>query len=146
MQRQLESEHGNASPMTKRQLDEMAKKLAGKDGLEQLEKQLKELAKPEPSDDAKREQGLDDAERGGSAAERGLGGVPIPLDGEGAPGSRDPGGKAQPGDGAKGGSAGPGSKRDSSTGDHQGSTPEIAGKELRSKADARLSAGAPMHG
>ncbi|HYQ00136.1 MAG TPA: hypothetical protein VER96_15780 [Polyangiaceae bacterium] len=149
MQRQLESEHGNASPMTKRQLEEMAKQLARKEGLEQLEKQLKELAKPEPSDDAKREQGLGDAERGGSEAQRGLGAVPIPMDGDGAP-NGSPGGKpgspGNPGQGDKGSTAGPGSKHDTGIGDHQGSTPEIAAKELRSKAEARLQAGAPMHG
>jgi hypothetical protein len=146
MQRELESNAGNASPMTKKQLEEMAKQLGRKEGIDQLKKQLRELAKPEPSDDAKRERGLDDAERGGSAAERGLGGMPIPLDGPNAPGSSDPGGKPQSGDADKGSSPGPGSKRDSGTGDHHGSTPEIAAKELRSKADARLSPGAPMHG
>ncbi|HEY0468376.1 MAG TPA: hypothetical protein VGC79_29465, partial [Polyangiaceae bacterium] len=138
MQKQLEGAGGDASPMTKKQLEELAQQLGRKDGIDQLKKQLEELARPEPSDDAKREQGLGDAERGGSAAERGLGAMPVPID-EGAPGS-GPGGKADSG------SAGPGGKRDSGTGDHHGSTPEIAAKELRSKADARLQAGAPMHG
>lgn len=142
MQQQLESGGGNASPMTKKQLEEMAKQLGRKDGIEQLEKQLRELAKPEPSDDAKREQGLGDAERGGSEAQRGLGAVPIPMDGDGAPGGQlDPSGKGDPS-----GAAGPGSKHDTGTGNHPGSTPEIAAKELRSKAEARLQAGAPMHG
>lgn len=150
MQRQLESGGGSASPMTKKQLEDMAKQLARKDGIEQLEKQLKELAKPEPSDDAKREQGLGDAERGGSEAQRGLGAMPIPMDGDGAPGAANPGeqanssGKGNGGD--KSGSGAPGSKHDSGTGSHPGSTPEIATKELRSKAEARLQAGAPMHG
>ena len=147
MQRELEGAAGNASPMTKKQLEELAKQLSRKEGVEQLKKQLQELSQPEPSDDAKREQGLGDAERGGSAAERGLGAMPIPLDGDGAPGAATPGDKAGPGGKADpSGSAGPGSKHDSGTGDHHGSTPEIAAKELRSKADARLSAGAPMHG
>ena len=146
MQRELEHEAGDASPMTKKQLEEMAKQLGRKDGIEQLEKQLRELAKPEPSDDAKRERGLDDAERGGSAAERGLGGVPIPMDSEGAPGSgAPPSGKP---DSADPGAPGPGSKHDSGAGDHHGSTPEIAANELRAKADARLAPGsaAAMHG
>lgn len=141
MKQQLEGGASNASPTTKKQLEELAKQLGRPEGLEQLKKQLKELAKPESSADAKREQGLDDAERGGSAAERGLGAVPVPMDSEGAPGSRNPSGKPDPA-----GSAGPGSKHDSAAGDHRGSTPEIAAKELRSKAEARLSAGAPMHG
>ncbi|HYQ42622.1 MAG TPA: hypothetical protein VER11_11665 [Polyangiaceae bacterium] len=145
MQRQLESENGDASPMTKQQLEEMAKQLARKDGVDQLRKQLKELAKPEPSDDAQREKGLGDAERGGADAQRGLGGVPIPMDADGAP-AGSPGDKPNSGSGPANGSPGPGSKHDSGTGNHQGSTPEIAAKELRSKAEARLQAGAPMHG
>jgi hypothetical protein len=147
LQKQLEGAGGDASPMTRKQLEALAKQLARKDSVEQLRKQLKELAKPEASDDAKREQGLGDAERGGSAAERGLGAMPIPIDGDGAPGPGGPGAKPDPsGEGAKSGSGDPGSKHDSGTGDHRGSTPEIAAKELRSKAEARLSAGAPMHG
>ena len=142
LEQQLEGADGNASPMAKKQLEELAKQLGRKDGIEQLKKQLKELAKPESSDDAKREQGLGDAERGGADAQRGLGAMPIPTDGEGAPGSGRPGEKAGPGDKA----GGPGSKHDTGAGDHRGSTPEIAGKELRSKAEARLQAGAPMHG
>jgi hypothetical protein len=145
MQRELEREGGNASPMTKKQLEEMAKQLGRKDGIEQLEKQLRELAKAEPSDDAKRERGLGDAERGGSDAERGLGGAPIPMDSEGAPGSGRPGAKPNAGD--QGGPSGPGGKHDSAKGDHHGSTPEIAAQELRAKAEARLApgSGALMH-
>ncbi|MEI9954573.1 MAG: hypothetical protein WDO74_37795 [Pseudomonadota bacterium] len=146
LQRELEGSGGGASPMSKKQLEELAQQLGRKEGVEQLKKQLRELAKPEPSDDAKREQGLGDAERGGSAAERGLGAMPIPMDGDGAPGTGDPGGKPDPAGSDPRSSAGPGSKRDSGTGDHRGSTPEIAAKELRSKAEARLQAGAPMHG
>ncbi|MEI9940701.1 MAG: hypothetical protein WDO69_26095 [Pseudomonadota bacterium] len=146
MQRELESKDGSASPMSKKQLEELAKQLGRKEGIDQLKKQLQELAKPEPSDDAKREQGLGDAERGGSAAERGLGAMPIPMDGNDAPGAGEPGGKPEPADGDKRGPGGPGSKRDSGTGDHRSSTPEIAAKELRSKAEAHLQAGAPMHG
>src|SRR6478752_5681535 len=115
MQRQLESENGDASPMTKQQLEEMAKQLARKDGVDQLRKQLKELAKPEPSDDAQREKGLGDAERGGADAQRGLGGVPIPMDADGAP-AGSPGDKPNSGSGPANGSPGPGSKHDSGTG------------------------------
>ena len=38
MQRELEREGSNASPMTKQQLEEMAKQLGRKEGIEQLEK------------------------------------------------------------------------------------------------------------
>lgn len=146
MQQELAREGGNASPMTKQQLEELAKQLGSRAGLEQLKKQLQELAKPESSGDAKREQGLEDAERGGADAQRGLGATPIPLSGEGSP-SGDPGSKPAPSDQSDpGGAAGPGSKHDLGTGDHAGATPEIAAKELRSKAEARMQAGAPMHG
>jgi hypothetical protein len=151
LQQELEGASGNASPMTKKQLEDLAKQLGSKEGLEQLQKQLRELAKPEPSDDAKRERDLGDAERGGADAERGLGAVPIPMDGAETPGSGSPGNQPEPtgSPGAKdgpNGQAGPGSKHDSGTGSHQGTTPEIAAKELRAKADGRLQAGAPMHG
>ncbi|HET7539687.1 MAG TPA: hypothetical protein VFK05_07440 [Polyangiaceae bacterium] len=153
MQKQLEGADGNASPMTKKQLEDLAKQLASQDGIEQLKKQLQELAKPEPSDDAQREQGLGDAERGGADAERGLGtgAVPVPLDGADSPGTGSPGSKPDQagnpsGNQSPNGAGGPGSKHDSGTGNHQGATPEIAAKELRSKADARVQAGAPMHG
>ena len=146
LQKQLESNDGNASPLGKQQLRDLAKQLSSEQGVEQLEKQLRELAKPESSGDAKRERGLGDADRGGAAAERGLGAMPIPTEGEGTNGGTP--GSGNPGKGGKGdeSSGGPGSHHDTGTGDHQGSTPEVAGKELRSKAEAHLQAGAPMHG
>ncbi|HEY5374457.1 MAG TPA: hypothetical protein VIK01_12285 [Polyangiaceae bacterium] len=144
MQKQLQDEGGAAAPMTKKQLEDLAKSLSTDDGVESLEKQLKELAKPEGSEDSEREQGLGDADHGGSEAERGLGAMPIPMSGDDSPGS----GAGKAGSDKSGGKAGgaPGSEHDTGTGDHKGSTPEVAGKELRSKAEARLQAGAAMHG
>ncbi|MEO6599812.1 MAG: hypothetical protein ABIQ16_08075 [Polyangiaceae bacterium] len=150
MQKQVEDNDGGASPMTKRQLEALSKQLGSEVGIEALKQQLRDMAKPEPSDDAKREQGLGDAERGGSAAERGLGALPVPTPGagDGTPGSdgSPPGDGNKSGNGDKPGSGGPGGHHDSGTGSHQGSTPDVAGKELRAKAEARLQAGAPMHG
>ncbi len=140
MQKQLKDEDGAGAPMTKKQLEDLAKSLSTDDGVEALEKQLKELTKPEGSEDSEREQGLGDADRGGSEAERGLGAVPIPMSSDSAPGKADSdksGGKP---------TGSPGSEHDTGTGDHRGTTPEVAGNELRSKAEARLQAGAPMHG
>jgi hypothetical protein len=146
MQKQLESNDGNASPLTKNQLQALSKQLGSEAGVEALKQQLRELSKPESSDDAKRERGLGDAERGGSDAERGLGATPLPVPGQGSPGGdANPSGADKSGPNDKG-SAGPGSQHDSGTGTHQGSTPEVAGKELRAKADPHLQAGAPMHG
>ncbi|HEY1537504.1 MAG TPA: hypothetical protein VGF76_25970 [Polyangiaceae bacterium] len=144
MQKQLKDEAGAGAPMTKKQLEALAKSLSTDDGVEALEKQLKELAKPEGSEDSEREQGLGDAERGGSEAERGLGALPIPMSGDGAPGKAGGKGDSDKSGGKRTGA--PGSEHDTGTGDHQGTTPQIAGKELRSKAEARLQAGAPMHG
>jgi len=147
MQKQLEGANGEAAtPLTKKQLEALAKKLASDDGVEALEEQLRELAKPESSKDAQREQGLGEADRGGSAAERGLGAVPMPIDSDGSGASRGPGSASKDKGQSGPGSGGPGSHHDSGTGDHAGSTPEVRGKELRAKAEARLSAGAPMHG
>ena len=157
LQKQLEADAGQGSdlsPMTKKELESLSKQLASKAGVDALKKQLRDLSKPEPSADAKREQGLGDAERGGSAAERGLGVVPVPAPGDAA-GERE--GERSSGDGNDqhgpsrgnsdpGGSASPGSQHDTGSADHRGNTPEIAGKELRSKANAPLQAGAPMHG
>jgi hypothetical protein len=146
MQKQLESSAGNASPMTKRQLEDLAKKLGRPDGIDALQEQLREMAKPEPSEDAQREKGLGDADRGGADAERGMGALPVPMDGAGppsdnpSPSSKDKGGKD------KGGTGGPGSHHDSGSADHAGATPEVTGPELRSKADARMQPGAAMHG
>jgi hypothetical protein len=145
MQKQLEEADGDATPMSKKQLEAMAKRLGTQEGVDALKRQLQELAKPDPSDDSKREQGLNDADRGGSAAERGLGAVPIPMDSDGSPGADGADDKKGKGDKADG-SGGPGSHHDTGTGDHAGSTPEVAGKELRAKAEARMQAGAPMHG
>jgi hypothetical protein len=140
LQKQLGAGAGNASPLSKKQLEAMAKELSRDGGSDALEEQLRELSKPEPSDDAEREQGLGEADRGGSAAERGLGALPVPIDGEGSPA-----GAAKGGGGDANGSSGPGSPHDPGAGDHHGSTPEIAGKELRSKAEAHLVPGAAPH-
>lgn len=142
MAKQLEDADGEGSSMSKKQLRDLAKKLGDEDGIEALKKELKELAKPESSDDAEREKGLGEADRGRSDAERGLGAVPLPVPGEG---SGSPGESGKPGSG-KPGEGGPGGKHDTGTGDHAGSTPEVKSKELRSKADARMLPGAPMHG
>ena len=106
--------------------------------------QLRELAKADPSDDAERERGLGDAERGGAEAQRELGAVPLPM--EGGPGSN---GEAKPNSGNNAqnqkGSPGPGSGKDTGKGDHAGSTPEVSGRELRSKAQAAVNPGIPLN-
>lgn len=148
LKKQIEKQQkdgAGANPMTKEQLEELAKRLGSPQGQKELEQQLKELAKQDPSGDANREKGLDDADRGGAEAEKGLGGmVPMPTPGPGAPGEQNggkPGGESD-GDGK----GGPGSKHDKGVGKHDGKTEELRAKELRSKAQAKINPGAPMHG
>ncbi len=136
----------DASPMTRRQLEALSKQLASEPGIQSLEQQLKELAKPEASDDAQREQGLGDAERGGSAAERGLGALPIPMNGADSPADSGQAGGKKNGGAATGQPGGAGSRHDQGDGEHRGSTPPITGRELRAKAEGRLAPGAPLHG
>ena len=50
------------------------------------------------------------------------------------------------GSGSSPGKQGSGESKDEGTGDHAGSTPEVASKELRSKAEARINPAAPLHG
>lgn len=151
LQKQLEQQPGGANPMTKEQIDDMAKRLGTPEGQKALEEQLKDLAKPDASKEGEREKGLGDAERGGAEAERGLGGMaPVPIEGggpsDGSPkGPGDKGGKGDPGSKADG-SGGPGSKKDFGTGDHKGNTAKLDTKGLRSKANGKMNAGAPMQG
>lgn len=149
LQKQLEQkEGGGANPMTKEQIEELAKRLATPEGQKQLEEQMKELAKPDASKEGQREQGLGDAERGGAEAERGLGGMaPVPMEGNGSPGpGKDKeGGKGQSGD-AENGTAGPGSHHDKGRGDHKGETKKLDDKGMRAKATAKINPGAPMQG
>ncbi len=147
LQKQMDgSKGGSASPMTKQQIDDMAKRLASPEGQKELEKQLRELAKQNPSDGSKRQKGLGDADKGGAEAQRGLGMAPMPMDGQG----NDPGnpgaGKSNGGKGDKGNPGGPGSHHDTGKGDHAGSTGKVASKDLRSKANAPMNPGVPMHG
>lgn len=142
LRRDLERGGAGGKPMSREELDELLKRLDEKGADKLLEERLRELARRDPSDDARREQGLDDAERGGADAQRGLGALPIPLGGPG-------GGQAKSGpkqESAQGGpSGGPGGKRDEGRGDHSAGTPPLDVKELRSKADPKLLPGMPMH-
>ncbi len=133
-------------PMTRAEIEDLARKLSQKDADKLLEEQLRELAKRDPSEDAQKERGLGDADRGGAEAQRGLGAIPLPSPGQpggGKPGSA-PGQKSDPL--GKDGNGGPGSKHDEGQGNHEGETKAPDAKELRSKADTRLLPGAPMHG
>ncbi len=138
---------GAMQPMTRAELEELARRLGEKDADKQLEEQLRELAKREPSADAERERGLGDADRGGADAQKGLG-APLPTPGQ--PGNGTPGNQGSKGpkqdQAQQNGQGGPGGKKDEGQGNHQGETKSPGGEALRSKAGAQLLPGASMHG
>ena len=101
------------------------------------------MANPTPTREGERDGALDDAERGLSEAERGLGGMPLPVPGTNpSPGNGGPGAS---GDKSGGQNGGPGSRKDSGTGDHRGESQKVEAPELRSKADVKRSGVGPMH-
>jgi hypothetical protein len=130
---------GENNPMTEQELEDLAKRLDQKGADDQLREQLRELARRDPSEDSQREQGLGDAERGGTDAERSLGAVPMPMGNGGNPKQEAP--KA----GGDGDGKGKGSGKDTGAGSHEGKTAPLDVKELRSKAGGKLLPGAPMH-
>jgi hypothetical protein len=147
LKKRADAGSGQMAPMTRAELEELAKRLGEKDADKRLEEQLRELARRDPSQDAARERGLGDADRGGAEAERRLGALPMPGQGQAGTGDKPGGGSNPKSDPAgKNGSSGPGGKKDEGTGDHSGETEALDGKELRSKADGKLLPGGAMHG
>ena len=147
LRRGLEQGGASGQDLSREQLKELAKRLEQKGADQELEEQLRELARRDPSEDARREQGLGDADRGGADAQRKLG-VPLPLSGNGngsGNGKPDTGPKQELIDEGKNKGGGSGSGHDEGKGSHEGSTPPVDAKELRSKATGTLLPGAPMH-
>ena len=145
LQKRLEQNAGKAQPLTKEQLEELARRLASPEGQQALKQQLEELGKDQSGKEAEREQGLDDADRGGAQCQRGLGAVPVPTESPGAPGNgKGTQNKEKQGKGQNGG--GPGSKKDLGTGEHGGNTAKVEAPELRAKAKGGINPGAPLSG
>lgn len=136
-----QSPGGAASPMTREELEDLARRLASREGQKELEQRLRDMANPKATPEGERDGALDDAERGLGEAERGMGGMPVPMQGSPSPGQGGPPG-SDPGDGQNGG---PGSKKDSGTGNHEGESKKIDAPELRSKANVPRSGTGPMH-
>jgi hypothetical protein len=145
LRRKIESSGGSGNPMTDKELEDLSRRLEQKGGDRALEDELRELAKRDPSDDARREQGLGDAERGGADAQRGLGAVPLPLGGPGKSNGKESGPKQEQAEPQGPGQNGSGSHHDEGQGAHDGKTSPLDAKELRSKADGQILPGAPMH-
>jgi hypothetical protein len=144
LKRRVEREGGaSVQPMTREQLEEMARRLASPEGQRELEEQLRELADPDATPEAKRDGALDDAERGLGEAERELGAMPLPM---GTPGSGPGASGNDPSPGAGKEPGGTGSQHDTGTGDHQGQSQIVEAPELRAKANAKRTGVGPMHG
>jgi hypothetical protein len=145
MKKQIEQSPGGAAgePMSREEMQELARRLASPEGQKELEEQLKKMANPKPSAEAQRDGALDDAERGLGEAEKGLGAMPIPMSGgpEGGPGKPGP----SSGDASGKDAGGPGSHHDTGTGEHSGQSQEVTAPELRSKANVQRSGVGPMH-
>jgi hypothetical protein len=143
LQRKLEaSPDGAASPMTREELKDLARRLASPEGQQELEERLRQLANPEQSPEAERDGALNDAERGLGEAEREMGATPVPIPG----GSPAPGDMGPPGGGGgKQPNGGPGSAHDTGTGDHTGQGQAVDAPELRSKANVKRTGQGPMH-
>lgn len=145
--KQLAKQNGDVDPMTKQQIDDLAKRLATPEGKRELTKELKKLANPAPSGEAERQHGLDQADRGGAEAERRLGGLaPIPLAQQGGGAPRSGHADKSPSHAGSGGPGGPGSHHDTGTASHKGHTDEVHAGQLRAKASTSLNPGAPMYG
>jgi hypothetical protein len=145
LREQGEQRGGAGNPMSAKELEDLARRLEQKGAERELEQELRDLARREPSDDARREQGLGEADRGGADAQRGLGAVPMPLGGQGSGQGSPNGPKQEQAQSGPNGPGGPGGQRDTGQGDHAGKTEPLDAKELRSKASGRVLPGAPMH-
>jgi hypothetical protein len=131
---------GQAAPLTKEELEDLARRLASGEGQQELEERLKQLASPDQAPEAERDGALDDAERGAGEAERGLGATPMP-----APGGQPGGGKPGESGNSKQSAGGPGSHHDTGRGDHVGQSQSVDAPELRAKAHVQRSGVGPMH-
>jgi hypothetical protein len=137
LKQRMTSSNSQPSALSREELERLARELASENGREKLREMLRELGR-EDSVDANRERALEDAERGGMEAERGLGASPIPLPGSGPASS----GKGSPAAGDKPGE--PGGNRGGGRGKHEGTSPPVAANELRARAGARWLPGAPL--
>jgi hypothetical protein len=138
---ELGSSTGKASPLTREELEQLAKSLESPEGQERLAEQLRALAEGRASPRCERDGALRDAERSGADAQRRLNEGVIPLPTPASPsGSR--GGQPQSGNDG----TGRGGTRDEGTGDHAGESAPVPGDELRAKANPRLNPAAPLHG
>jgi hypothetical protein len=135
---------------SKEELEDLSKKLDTEEGMKELEKQLEDMAKEDPSGDADREKDLDDAEKGLEDTEGQI--MPFPAE---TPGNGKGKGKGQKGKGGKPGNGGdgdlatdatPGHSDGGGPGSHAGQTGVVDGPGMKARADAKINKGRPMPG
>jgi hypothetical protein len=145
LKKQLAQNGGSMAPGSKERLEDMARELGTPEGQKKLEEELRRLANEKDDDtEAERQKKLDDAQRGLGEAQRGMGGMPMPMPGSGQDGaSKSPNGANSGGSGTPGGKGG---KDDKGTGDHVGQSKDVKGDELRSRAQAKVNGKAPTAG
>jgi hypothetical protein len=166
LKKQAAAQQGQSGGMdnepTERQMKELAKQLGTPEGQQQLEEQLREMAKEPPagSEEAERQKALEDAQKGAGEAEQemGGGGLPVPMMAEGSgagkgggkgeqggkegqggkqeAGANDPNGKGE------NGGAGPGGGK----GEHAGQTGVVDGQGVKARATAKINKGRLMPG
>lgn len=160
MKKRLAQQGSDIAPPARQRLSDATKDLDTEEGKKRLEEELRRLANEKDDDDeAKRQQGLDGAQKGLGEAQKQLGGAPMPLpgSGDGKPGGKDgkDGKDGKPGDGKPGsgkdgkdGKDGPGKggTEDKGTGDHKGQSKDVKGDELRARANAKVDGKAPTAG
>jgi hypothetical protein len=146
-----------ASPASADALKDLADEVSTPQGQKQLEDKLKDMAKESTdAEETKRQQALDDAQRGAAGTEGQIG-----KGQEGRPGAGEPSGDPQPGAGsepgqgvspmpmpgaANGDQSGSGGTHDTGTGSHVGKTDALTADTLRSRAKGPLSRSAAMPG
>ena len=120
-----------------KELGELGSKLEQPGSSADLEKSLRDLANAPPaSDEARRQESLDGAQRGLDGA------LASPVPGAGSPGASDGNARGAPGAGSPGGA----SARSDSKKDASKPSERVDATELRSRAHSELGAGVPMPG
>lgn len=147
----LKQQLGNRSlePGTRDSLRDYAERLSTPEGQQELLEELRRLASEDfEGDEARRQQALEDAERGGAEAEGEISGrpLPIPMAGGGSPSSGGPEGAGKQGSGDPSGQSGPGSGDDTGRGKHDGHTDPVARDGLSARAGGRIDKSVPMAG
>lgn len=144
------------SPRAQGSLEDWADRLDTPEGQRELVEELRRLASEDyESDEARRQEALEDAERGGAEAEGEIQGrpVPVPTPGPASPSPGSPGPSAQTNgtqdgsgeaSGEQGGEQGGGKGEDTGRGQHDGRTDPVPADELRARAQGQVDRNVPM--